>query len=97
MRQVVIHYLARTEIAQAMRYYEAQRQGLGLEFASDLDLAVERIQLNPEAGPPLSAKERRRLLDRFPYSIIYTLPPDRIRVIAVMHTSRRPDYWAARR
>ena len=42
-----------------------------------MDLAVERIQLNPEAGPPLSAKVRRRLLEKFPYSIIYTLPPDR--------------------
>ncbi len=79
-----------------MKYYESQQTELGFQFSLEVDKAVERIRANPEAGTPLSVKIRRRLLERFPYAIIYSLRPDRIRVLAVMHSSRRPGYWMGR-
>ena len=96
MRRVEIHPSARAEIARAMRYYEAQREGIGIEFSQRLDEAVERIRLHPELGAPLSSRIRRRALEVFPYGVIYTLPSDKIRIIAVAHSSRRPDYWRSR-
>jgi hypothetical protein len=35
-------------------------------------------------------------LDRFPYLILYLDYPDRIRILALAHTSRRPGYWKTR-
>jgi plasmid stabilization system protein ParE len=36
---------------------------------------------------------RRRLLKKFPYSLIYELGEDTITVLAVAHHRRRPGYW----
>ena len=33
---------------------------------------------------------------RFPYAIVYTLRPEALCIIAVMHLHRRPYYWLAR-
>ncbi len=44
----------------------------------------------------LKAPFRRHLLPKFPYSIIYAIEPDHIRIIAVAHSKRKPGYWSAR-
>jgi len=33
---------------------------------------------------------------KFPYSIIYTIEPDHIRILAVAHSKRKPEYWLSR-
>jgi hypothetical protein len=33
---------------------------------------------------------------RFPYAVLYSIKPDRIRVLAVMNQKRRPMYWVGR-
>jgi toxin ParE1/3/4 len=80
-----------------MRYYEAQREGLGIEFSQRLDETVEKVCVNPELGAPLSSKVRRRALETFPYGVIYMLRSNKIRILAVAHASRRPGYWRSRR
>jgi hypothetical protein len=37
------------------------------------------------------------LLARFPYSILYRVRADHIRVLAIAHQNRRPFYWRGRR
>ena len=39
---------------------------------------------------------RRAILKRFPYGIIDQVLPDESIVLAVMHLSRRPDFWINR-
>lgn len=39
---------------------------------------------------------RRRLVRRFPYAVLYSISPDLIRILAVMHSRRRPMYWIER-
>ncbi len=34
---------------------------------------------------------------RFPYSLVYSVRPNEIRIVAVAHQKRRPFYWRARR
>jgi len=36
-------------------------------------------------------------MKHFPYSLVYIVSKDEIRILAVAHQSRRPDYWAGRR
>jgi len=39
---------------------------------------------------------RRRVLRRFPYSIVFLLEPAEIVIVAVAHHKRRPGYWIGR-
>ena len=84
---------ARADLREAIRYYEAQRQGLGAEFRDEVRSALERIERFPEAWHPLSQNTRRCRLHRFPYGIIYQVRPEEILVVAVAHLHRRPGYW----
>jgi plasmid stabilization system protein ParE len=87
---------ARDDLREAIRYYEAQRPGLGAEFRDEVRSALERIERFPEAWHPLSASTRRCRTHRFPYGIIYQVRPDEILIVAVAHLHRRPDYWKDR-
>ncbi|MBI3775205.1 MAG: hypothetical protein HY273_06575 [Gammaproteobacteria bacterium] len=40
--------------------------------------------------------KRRYVMQRFPYSLIYTVSSEEIRILAVAHHSRRPGYWQGR-
>jgi len=39
---------------------------------------------------------RKYALQRFPFSLIYSLSPDVLRVEVLAHQSRRPEYWRSR-
>ena len=39
---------------------------------------------------------RWQQLVRFPYALLYKIREDGIRILAVMHTKRRPKYWIGR-
>jgi toxin ParE2 len=87
---------ARDDLGEAIRYYEAQRPGLGAEFRDEVRSTLERIERFPEAWRSLSQNTRRCRTHRFPYGIIYQVRPDEILVVAVAHLHRRPDYWKGR-
>lgn len=54
---------------------------------------LETIRQFPEACPKIHKAVRRALVKRFPYLIFYLLTPDRIVVLAILHTSRNPANW----
>jgi plasmid stabilization system protein ParE len=67
-----------------------------LLFLVALEEAVEKVLANPEAFQLVSGETRHKLIRRFPYSLLYVIEPDRIRVLAVAHQKRRPGYWRNR-
>jgi plasmid stabilization system protein ParE len=87
---------AREELREAVRFYEREAKGLGAELAAEVRAVVESIVSNPNTGSPFEAGTRRRLLPRFPYSIIYLHESGRLDIIALMHYRREPSYWADR-
>ena len=89
---------ATAELYEAIVYYNIQRQGLGLEFAKEVQDTIERIKQNPEAWTTISTSKqaRRCLTNRFPYGIIYQIRDNTILIVAVMHLKRRPQTWQSR-
>ena len=67
---------ARAEVREIVAYYNQQREGLGLEFLSELKRTLMRIRHYPEAWSPLSPRVRRCRVNRFPYSVIYEVRQD---------------------
>lgn len=89
---VTYHPAARAEFRRAARRYERELAGLGLAFLVAVREAETLIAEYPNAGTPLGSN-RRHLLRRFPYAIIYRLEFDRVFILAVAHTRRHPEYW----
>ena len=49
---------AQAEFAEAVDYYNAQSEGLGLEFSDEVKATILRIIEHPEAWPPISKKNK---------------------------------------
>ncbi len=88
--------MAERELNEAASYYDAERPGLGAAFLDEIRRCIQSIVEYPEAAPELVRSVRQRLARRFPYAVVYSIRPADIRVLAVMHTKRRPMYWVGR-
>lgn len=87
---------ARAEMLGSATYYESKRAGLAKEFLTAVDDGVRRILEAPNRWPALDSEFRRYRLYRFPYGLIYRQLLDTVEIVAVMHLSRRPNYWRDR-
>ena len=90
------HPEALAEYQDTARYYEACQSGLGLRFIEAVERAIQRIIEKPEQWKPLEKDVRRYLTRVFPYAILYSIEPNYILIIAVMHCHREPGYWKHR-
>lgn len=87
---------AKIELTAAISYYNEQSEGLGYEFAAEVNRTLERIIQYPDAWLRLSKRTRRCRTNRFPYGLIYQVREDTLLVVAVMHLSRNPETWKSR-
>ena len=85
------------EIGEAYEWYEAQSQGLGLEYEAALELQVRRLEQAPLLYAEILPEIRRTLLPRFPYGVFYAVRDDLVHVLAVIHNARDPKRWPGRR
>jgi plasmid stabilization system protein ParE len=67
------------------------------DFADEIEHALKLLRAFPELGIASQHNTRAFTLPKFPYSLIYRVFPDHIRIIAVANHSRRPGYWTGRR
>ena len=87
--------LALAELQEATAFYsERAGAGLGLAFVAEFERVAKIIQGNPLAGTAIRVNRLAYPLRRFPYSVMYYLAEDsELRIIAVAHQRRRPNYW----
>lgn len=88
---------ADAELEEATAWYIEHAWDVAERFVAEVErvaaLVVERPTMRAEVEPGV----RRAQFRGFPYSLVYTVEPDRIFVLAVMHMKRHPDYWKRRR
>ena len=87
---------AETEMMEAAYYYEMQVERLGVNFLDIIETAVVEIAENPEVWPEFEQGLQRRLVRRFPYSILYGIHENEIIIVAIMHQKQKPRYWMDR-
>jgi toxin ParE1/3/4 len=79
-------------------YREQAGTSLSRSFLGEFEQSINKLLLHPALGSPWRGRGRRRyLMKHFPYSLVYTVSGEDIRILAVAHHSRRPGYWAGRR
>ena len=94
--KVEFHPIASDEIVETTAYYEGEVPGLGSGFIAEVERVVAVLCDQPNIGQSVGEDFRRILLARFPFSLIYSIEPERIWVIAAAHHRRRPGYWQER-
>jgi plasmid stabilization system protein ParE len=93
---ISFHEDARIEFDEAADFYGMERAPLGLAFVGAVEHAVDHVSEFPESCPVQRGRVRKMRVQRFPYSVMYSIVDDAIRVLAVAHDRRRPYYWSGR-
>ncbi|MSU36359.1 MAG: type II toxin-antitoxin system RelE/ParE family toxin [Pedosphaera sp.] len=86
------HDQARIELLESASFYEGRNIGLGTAFTNEIESTIRRIVSDPGQPRCIEGDVRRCLTKRFPYGILYTIEPEFILIIAIMHCSRKPGY-----
>lgn len=90
------HRDAREEFDDAVDYYDEQVDNLGNRFIGQIEASAARILINPLMSRCFYRECRKVKADQFPYLVIYRVKNDEVQILAIMHTSRHPDYWKSR-
>jgi toxin ParE1/3/4 len=89
------------ELSSSALWYDDQRRGLGHDLINEAWEVIGRIRATPESFGRFefySGRDevRRARLSRFPYSVIFLVEPQCIRILAFAPHKRRPLYWLNR-
>ena len=68
-----------------------------MTFLTEVERALKQIREHPKAAPVLHGVVRRKLIRRFPYSVMYAVQTETIRILAIANQKRRPFYWRGRK
>jgi plasmid stabilization system protein ParE len=96
LKHIRILSQAQEEINAAFDWYFERSPGAAEAFLTEIGACLAQIASHPQLYPPYTKNTRRRVLEKFPYSVIYQEKKDIILVVAAAHAKRRPDYWRGR-
>jgi toxin ParE1/3/4 len=94
---VVYHPAVQRDVKGILSYYDAISSKLGDEFWDELLTCIGAASQNPERAHLTSLGLRRVNLPRFPYHFLFRTLPGKIRIIAVRHNKRHPEYAMRRK
>lgn len=91
--RLIYHPEAEAEVVEAAEFYEGRSQSLGERFLREFDAAVAEVLASPGRWPLVEEGLRCHTMSRFPFGIYYRVGDEELRILAVKHHSRHPDYW----
>jgi plasmid stabilization system protein ParE len=94
----LISIYAKTDLSDAVKWYESQQKGLGKRFLNEMKESFSTICNNP-TGFPIRYDDCRIYFTKiFPYGIHYQYiaVKNEIHIKAIFHTSRNPQIWEQR-
>jgi len=97
MNELLITEGAEEDYLASLRWYADRSKRAAEGFEAEFERALEAIAANPDRYPSCDDRHRYYLLKRYPFQVICRrAPEDRLLIVAVAHTSRRPGYWLSR-
>lgn len=90
------HSGARSDFDDAFNWYAERSTNAAIAFVASVDSAIDQIASDPLRWTVVAHGCRCRRLPKYPHNIIYFAQGDRITIIAVAHSKRRPGYWSNR-
>ncbi len=95
--RVILGSEARAEFLEAVAWYGRRSRRSVRGFLADFKNTRKSLGADPERWPEVQPECRRILFRKYPYALVYSIEPDHVFVIAVMHQKREPGYWRDRR
>jgi len=82
------------DVKNATEYYNRQQSGLGAKFRKEVSIQISAIKHNPYTRSVRYDNVRLAVIEKFPYSIHYTINDKIVVVHAILCDYRNPDaYW----
>ncbi len=91
--KILVYSSAEEEYTQSLSWYAERSVRAAIAFDREFDTSLEKISSNPERFPHCDARHQFYLMQKFPFQIIYRHLTSEIHVVAIAHTSRKPNYW----
>ena len=95
--KLVVSPEAEADIEKAFEWYEERDEELGADFVLKARNSITEISIRPLSYPISLGRTRRILLERFPYSVYYTVIENVVKVTACIHQRRSPRVWKSRK
>ncbi len=96
MTPVRYHEAAEEELLNEIGYLELRAEGLGRRLHTEVRRVENLIAEFPDSAREIRPGIRKCVLQKFRYSLIYSIQEDGLLILAMAHQSRRPDYWVGR-
>ena len=96
MLKVIYQPDAEAELLEAVPFYGSREEGVEDPFLAAINRHVREIASAPQRFPKVGRDIRRCVVRKYPFIIFFKDHPDHVRILAIAHTSRHPDYWRAR-
>lgn len=94
---LIVALSAKNDVVEISRWYDSQTPQTGERFLIALDRKFERVCEHPLIYRALRNSEIRRCkLEHWPYHVFFTCTGTSIEIIAIIHTSRDPEYISQR-
>lgn len=94
MIRVSFHELAKRDLMEAIAFYEDNARAL--ELLAHVRRALVRLRRFPLSGRAIRGPVRQVVLSKYPYSLLYSVEAEHIRILAFAHHRREPLYWLDR-
>jgi toxin ParE1/3/4 len=95
--KVFLHPGAEKDIQEAAEFYEREgTPAVAARFVREFKRLTALIAEHPDIGAPRTAGLRSFAMNVFPYSVIYRVGIEGIKVLVVKHDRKRPGHGSAR-
>ena len=91
------HDQATGDVAPAQNYYfQHAGEQVATRFISELERVIHLLLAKPGLWRPIARQRRIFPLKGFPYSLVYRVDGDQLRILIVRHQRQRPGFASGR-
>ena len=80
---------AKLDLQESFQWYEARQEGLGDDFAAEIENALDRILVSPTSYGIVFHGMWRMAVKRFPDGLYYVVRNELVLIVAVFHGRRK--------
>lgn len=91
--RLIITMPARVDIENSAEWYSLQNDNLERDFLQEIEKTINNIALNPYQHFQILKNIRRANVNRFPFSMFFSILGNEIKIFSVFHQSRNPLKW----
>lgn len=80
------------DLQKAIEYYNSEQKGLGKKFNASTKIMLAQLIKVPASDSFMYDTVRYRVMNKYPYIILYELIENNINILRIFNTSQNP-FW----